>query len=94
MSTTDQPVNVFENNPKDQEPVLILLAEISASLKDLNLTFKDHVSRLERLGKHLPKEQDISHEEVERSENGKDNTPKLQEGHEVECIDDAKDDIP
>jgi hypothetical protein len=39
---------------EDKDPVLALLSEISASLKDLNSAFKDHAERLIKLEKQKP----------------------------------------
>ena len=47
MSTTGQPSNNLENMLDDKEPVLALLTEIRAGLKDLNTTLKGHTTRLE-----------------------------------------------
>jgi hypothetical protein len=49
MSTTDQHLESPEGTLGDKDPVLVLLSEISANLKELNSTLKNHTVRLARL---------------------------------------------
>jgi hypothetical protein len=49
METTGQTLDSRKTRLEEKDPVLTLLSEISASLKDLNLTFKDHAERLAKL---------------------------------------------
>jgi hypothetical protein len=49
METTGQTHDGSKTRLEEKDPVLTLLSEISASLKDLNLTFKDHAERLAKL---------------------------------------------
>jgi hypothetical protein len=48
MADIDQPLTNLGTRHDDPDPVLTLLAEISAGLKDLNVIFKDHATRLAR----------------------------------------------
>jgi hypothetical protein len=43
MSATDQHLTTPESTVSGKDPVLALLAEISANLKDLNSTLKNHL---------------------------------------------------
>ena len=61
MSSTVPPPSNFELVPGGTEPVLALLAEISASLKELNSTLKNHTARLGRLEGQKPGCEAISH---------------------------------
>jgi len=54
IETTGQTLDDRKTRLEDKDPVLTLLAEISASLKDLNLTFKDHAERLAKLEEQKP----------------------------------------
>jgi hypothetical protein len=86
MSSTVPPPSNSELVPGGTEPVLALLAEISASLKELNSTLKDHATRLGRLEGQKPGYEAAPHDknvEATRSESEEVSVVEMREGTPV-----------
>jgi hypothetical protein len=68
---------------EDKDPVLALLSEISASLKDLNLTLKDHAERLAQLEKQKPGDESSPRDEaMSEQREGDDGPIQARSAHE------------
>jgi hypothetical protein len=72
MSTTGQHLKGLEGTLGDKDPVLALLTEISANLKELNSTLKSHTTRLARLEDPRPGDESSPKERLLEKTSGKD----------------------
>jgi hypothetical protein len=83
MATTDQTLDDCKTRLEDKDPVLALLSEISASLKDLNLTFKNHAERLAKLEEQKPGHESGPQDDViSEQREGDDGSIRTQSAHQ------------